>query len=229
MDFVGDSASMKGGWDILNAHHRRCNFRTVCTNNRRTSPPRCGITLLRSSAGTTACTEGMSAASAWRRTLRTAFTGSCFTPRRCRKSSSVLTPPTCVSSSGWQSVQRSSPGQLNMQPPWGLFIVIVLDKSPQAIGKTHEGVPEGINLGLRKYMKLSNGMVVAPLFLKGALLDLRRMSRNLPRCASGSHDRDLLAARNIHRQGIADLASDGKTSRSETGGRSRLQLRISRH
>ena len=40
------------------------------------------------------------------------------------------------------------------------------------------------------------------------------------------HDRDLLAANNIYRQGIADLASDGKSSQLTTGGRSRLQPRI---
>ena len=225
------------------------------------------------------------------------------------------------------------------------FIVMVLDKSAQPIGKTHDGASVGIDFGLKTYMTLSDGMVVEnPLYLKGALLELRRRSRNLSRCASGSHnrnrkrleldrlherihdkrgdfqwklahdlcrrydtifledlvlegmrrrwgrkvgdlahgdfvlklqyvatkygvtvhkvnrfyassktcecgfvneglrlsdrrwscpvcgmshDRDLLAARNIHRQGIADLASDGKTSRSETGGRSRLQPRIS--
>ena len=225
------------------------------------------------------------------------------------------------------------------------FIVMVLDKVPQPIGKTHDGASVGIDFGLKTYMTLSDGMVVEnPLYLKGALLELRRRSRNLSRCASGSHnrnrkrleldrlherihdrrgdfqwklahdlcrrydtifledlvlegmrrrwgrkvgdlahgdfvlklqyvatkygvtvhkvnrfyassktcecgfvneglrlsdrrwscpvcgmshDRDLLAARNIHRQGIADLASDGKTSRSETGGRSRLQPRIS--
>ena len=224
------------------------------------------------------------------------------------------------------------------------FIVMVLDKVPQPIGKTHDGASVGIDFGLKTYMTLSDGMVVEnPLYLKGALLELRRRSRNLSRCASGSHDRDckrleldrlherihdkrgdfqwklahdlcrrydtifledlvlegmrrrwgrkvgdlahgdfvlklqyvatkygvtvhkvnrfyassktcecgfvneglrlsdrrwscpvcgmshdrdLLAARNIHRQGIADLASDGKTSRSETGGRSRLQPRI---
>ena len=47
-----------------------------------------------------------------------------------------------------------------------------------------------------------------------------------PSCGM-SHDCDLLSAQNIHLQGIADLASDSKTSWSKIGGRSRLQPRIS--
>ena len=71
------------------------------------------------------------------------------------------------------------------------FIVMVLDKVPQPIGKTHDGASVGIDFGLKTYMTLSDGMVVEnPLYLKGALLELRRRSRNLSRCASGSHDRD---------------------------------------
>ena len=225
------------------------------------------------------------------------------------------------------------------------YIVMVFDKFPQSIGKTHDGASVGIDFGLKRYMTLSDGMAVEnPLFIKDSLLELRRRSRNLSKCVPGSrnrerkrleldrlhkricdrrsdfqwklahdlcrrydtiiledlvlegmrrrwgrkvsdlahgdfvlklqyvatkygvtvhkvdrfyassktcvcgfvnnelrlsdrrwtcpacgmtHDRDLLAAQNIYRQGIADLASDCKTSRSKIGGRSRLQPRIS--
>ena len=225
------------------------------------------------------------------------------------------------------------------------FIVMVLDKPPVSLGKTHYGASVGIDFGLRRYMTLSDGTSVDnPMFLKEGLCELRRRSRNLSRCVKGSsnrerkrreldrlharicdrrsdfqwklahtlcrkydtiiledlvlegmrrrwgrkmgdlahgnfvvklqyvatkygvtvhkidrfyassktcacgnvneglrlsdrrwtcpvcgmtYDRDLLAARNIHRQGIVDLASDGKTSRPLVGRRSRLQPRIS--
>lgn len=71
------------------------------------------------------------------------------------------------------------------------FIIMVLDKSPQSIGKTHNGASVGIDFGLKKYMTLSDGTTVDnPQFLKSGLRQLRRKSRNLSKCVPGSHNRE---------------------------------------
>ena len=71
------------------------------------------------------------------------------------------------------------------------FIVMVLDKSPQSFGKSHNGASVGIDFGLKKYMTLSDGTTVDnPQFLKSGLRQLQRKSRNLSKCAPGSHNRE---------------------------------------
>ena len=71
------------------------------------------------------------------------------------------------------------------------FIVMVLDKSPQSIGKSHNGASVGIDFGLKKYMTMSDGTAVDnPQFLKSGLRQLQRKSRNLSKCVPGSHNRE---------------------------------------
>ena len=71
------------------------------------------------------------------------------------------------------------------------FIVMVLDQSPQSIGKSHNGASVGIDFGLKKYMTLSDGTTVDnPQFLKSGLRQLQRKSRNLSKCKPGSHNRE---------------------------------------
>ena len=71
------------------------------------------------------------------------------------------------------------------------FIVMVLDKAPVAIRKTHNGASVGIDFGLKKYMTMSDGTTVDnPQFLKSGLRQLQRKSRNLSRCVPGSHNRE---------------------------------------
>ena len=70
------------------------------------------------------------------------------------------------------------------------FIVMVFDKSPQSIGKTHNGASVGIDFGLKTYMTMSDGTTVkSPQFLKSALPKVQRASRNLSKSASHSHHR----------------------------------------
>ena len=71
------------------------------------------------------------------------------------------------------------------------FIVMVLDQSPQSIGKSHNGASVGIDFGLKMYMTLSDGTTVDnPQFLKSGLRQLQRKSRNLSKCVPGSHNRE---------------------------------------
>ena len=71
------------------------------------------------------------------------------------------------------------------------FIVMVLDKAPVGIRKSHNGASVGIDFGLKKYMTLSDGTTVDnPQFLKSGLRQLQRKSRNLSKCVSGSHNRE---------------------------------------
>ena len=71
------------------------------------------------------------------------------------------------------------------------FIVMVLDQSPQSIGKSHNGASVGIDFGLKKYMTMSDGTTVDnPQFLKSGLRQLQRKSRNLSKCVPGSHNRE---------------------------------------
>ncbi len=71
------------------------------------------------------------------------------------------------------------------------FIVMVLDKSTQSIGKTHNGASVGIDFGLKTYMTLSDGTEIKnPQFMKESLTELRRRSRNLSKCKKGSNNRE---------------------------------------
>ena len=68
------------------------------------------------------------------------------------------------------------------------FIVMVLDKAPVAIRKTHNGASVGIDFGLKTYMTMSDGTTVkSPQFLKSTLPKVQRASRNLSKSASDSH------------------------------------------
>lgn len=90
------------------------------------------------------------------------------------------------------------------------FIVMVLDKPPQSIGKTHNGASVGIDFGLKKYMTMSDGTTVDnPQFLKRGLLQLRRRSRNLSKCMTGSHNRELKRLElDRHYKKVANQRSD---------------------
>lgn len=71
------------------------------------------------------------------------------------------------------------------------YVVMVLDKAPVGIRKTHNGASVGIDFGLKKYMTLSDGQTVDnPQFLKSGLRQLQRKSRNLSKCVPGSHNRE---------------------------------------
>ena len=71
------------------------------------------------------------------------------------------------------------------------FIVMVLDQSPQSIGKTHNGASVGIDFGLKTYMTLSDGTEIKnPQFTKENLTELRRRCRNLSKCKKGSNNRE---------------------------------------
>ena len=71
------------------------------------------------------------------------------------------------------------------------YIVMVLDKAPVAIRKSHNGASVGIDFGLRKYLTISDGQTVDnPQFLKSGLRQLQRKSRNLSKCVPGSHNRE---------------------------------------
>ena len=70
------------------------------------------------------------------------------------------------------------------------FIIMVLDKSPVSLGKTHNGASVGIDFGLKTYMTISDGTTVKnPQFLKTALPRVQRASRKLTKTASDSHHR----------------------------------------
>lgn len=50
------------------------------------------------------------------------------------------------------------------------FIIMVLDKAPASLGKTHNGASVGIDFGLKTYMTMSDGTTVKnPQFLKTEL------------------------------------------------------------
>jgi putative transposase len=68
---------------------------------------------------------------------------------------------------------------------------MVLDQSPQSIGKSHNGASVGIDFGLKTYMTLSDGTEIKnPQFMKEKLTELRRRSRNLSKCEKGSNNRE---------------------------------------
>lgn len=71
------------------------------------------------------------------------------------------------------------------------FIIMVLDKAPVSLGKTHNGASVGIDFGLKTYMTMSDGTTVEnQQFLKSGLRQLQRKSRNLLKCVPGSHNRE---------------------------------------
>ena len=70
------------------------------------------------------------------------------------------------------------------------FVIMVLDKAPASLGKTHNGASVGIDFGLKTYMTMSDGMTVTnPQFLKASLSRVQRASRKLSKTASNSHHR----------------------------------------
>lgn len=70
------------------------------------------------------------------------------------------------------------------------FIIMVLDKAPASLGKTHNGASVGIDFGLKTYMTMSDGATVKnPQFLKATLPRVQRASRKLSKTASNSHHR----------------------------------------
>lgn len=80
------------------------------------------------------------------------------------------------------TVKRSSLGEY--------FIIMVLDKAPASLGKTHNGTSVGIDFGLKTYMTMSDGTTVKnPQFLKTELPRVQRASRKLSKTASDSHHR----------------------------------------
>lgn len=80
------------------------------------------------------------------------------------------------------------------------FVVIVTDANPNKYGKTHDGASVGIDFGLKTYLALSDNNVFSnPLFLKSALKDLKRKSRNLSKAKKGSNNRDRRRLELCHR------------------------------
>lgn len=71
------------------------------------------------------------------------------------------------------------------------FVVLVLDRPVNTIGKTHEGASVGVDFGLKTYMTLSDGSCVDnPRFLRNDLRRLRRASSRLSLAKKGSHNRE---------------------------------------
>lgn len=70
------------------------------------------------------------------------------------------------------------------------FVIMVLDKAPASLGKTHNGASVGIDFGLKTYMTMSDGTTITnPQFLKASLSRVQRASRKLSKTASNSHHR----------------------------------------
>lgn len=71
------------------------------------------------------------------------------------------------------------------------YIVLVLDRPVNTIGKTHEGASVGVDFGLKTYMTLSDGSCIDnPRFLRNDLRRLRRASSRLSLAKKGSHNRE---------------------------------------
>lgn len=71
------------------------------------------------------------------------------------------------------------------------YIVLVLDRPVNTIGKTHEGASVGVDFGLKTYMTLSDGSCVDnPRFLRNDLRRLRKASRRLSLAKKGSNNRE---------------------------------------
>ena len=71
------------------------------------------------------------------------------------------------------------------------FIIMVLDKAPVSLGKTHNGASVGIDFGLKTYMTMSDGTTVKnPRFLKTDLPLLQKKGRKLSMSKQHSHHRE---------------------------------------
>lgn len=71
------------------------------------------------------------------------------------------------------------------------YILMVLDKAPVSIRKSHNGASVGIDFGLKQYLTLSDGTTYDnPQFMKESLIELRRRSRNLSKCVKGSNNKE---------------------------------------
>lgn len=71
------------------------------------------------------------------------------------------------------------------------YIVLVLDRPVNTIGKTHEGASVGVDFGLKTYMTLSDGSCIDnPRFLRNDLRKLRKASSRLSHAKKGSHNRE---------------------------------------
>lgn len=70
------------------------------------------------------------------------------------------------------------------------YIVLVLDKAPVKIRKSHNGASVGIDFGLKKYMTLSDGTVVNnPQYMKECLSELHKRNHNLSKCKNDSNNK----------------------------------------
>lgn len=71
------------------------------------------------------------------------------------------------------------------------YIVLVLNKVPVNIGKTHNGASVGIDFGLKTYMTLSDGVTIKnPQFHKRGLTLLKSRSRKFSKCICGSNNQE---------------------------------------
>ena len=71
------------------------------------------------------------------------------------------------------------------------YICIITDGQPQTYAKTHNGASVGVDFGLKSYLTLSDGTVIAnPQFFKKHLVSLRKASQALSRKRKGSHHRE---------------------------------------
>lgn len=71
------------------------------------------------------------------------------------------------------------------------YICIITDAQPQTYTKTRNGASVGVDFGLKSYLTLSDGIVIAnPQFLKNHLASLRKASQALSRKRKSSHHRE---------------------------------------
>ena len=71
------------------------------------------------------------------------------------------------------------------------YICITTDAKCEPYAKTHDGASVGIDFGLKTYMTFSDGTSVDnPQYMRRELNRLRRLSRRLSRCESGSYHRE---------------------------------------
>ena len=80
--------------------------------------------------------------------------------------------------------------RVKRSPLGDYYLYIVTDAVAQPCRKSHDGASVGMDFGLKTYLTLSDGTRVEnPLFLKKGLNGLRRASRRLSKCESGSSHR----------------------------------------
>ena len=80
---------------------------------------------------------------------------------------------------------------LKRTPLGELFMSVVVDQEAEPAPGTETGKTAGADFGLKTFLTLSDGTEVrSPEFLKAALKDLRRASRNLSRKRKGSANRE---------------------------------------